>query len=984
MKTVKIVVLALVAALGMSIDSLAQSYSVKAVLQEDGSDETVAFATVSLTVPGKDKAYKYTLSSAEGNVLIEGVKKGKYVFKAENMGYIAVSRNIEIKDGDVDLGKILMKTDSKMLDAANVSAVGNSILMKKDTIEFNANAFKTTENDVLEDLLKKLPGVEVAEDGSVTVNGQTISKITIDGKTFFLNDPQLATKNIPAKIVNKIKVIEKKSEQAEFTGIDDGEQEQIIDLSVKPGMMNGFFGNASAGAGHDVPSTDVQGDWRYQGSTFMGKFSEDTQIGIVANANNTNNRGFNDMAGSMMGGMMGGGGPMGGGRGMGNRSGNGITSSYMLGGNVATSLFDDKMDIAGNYLYNNTRTDVIQNTDRTTYLNDYNRNNKSNGSSFTGTYGNRIGMRLDHKFSENTSILFEPSINFGGGSYTTNNIESTSIDDLHGNVTKQNEANTLSDGSNKNVSASGFALLRQRLGIPGRTLTVMGRYSISNNNLVGENLSNTKFFDGTPDNPINQYFDNNQKNYSMFVRTTFTEPLGRGFYVEANYAYNWNRSLSDKQTYSDLAHATRDDQYSNNVENLMRSQTIGANVMYQKDGVHAQLGFSAIPTNNYNKTMAYDSSDGKYKAFEYDPGLRWNFSPQAMVWAELNENCNFRLFYRGNTNQPGVNKLMTVPDVSNPLSISFGNTYLNPYFSHNMNGDFRYNNKKNFSSMNIRFNGSLVQDPIVNAIWYGANGAEYKMPFNGPASANVSGNMFLNTPIAKSNFSISNMLRLSWNKSGYYVAKNPIDMSLYDAGQFYAFIEDFLAQNKYRNITESGDFMTNSTRTVSATERMNVKYNNDYLEIQLSGRTRVNKSWYQLGDEVNDNTMTFNNQVRGSFQWNWEAAGLTMKSECNYNWYNGYQTAQPSEFVLDAEIQKSLFHKLVTLSLKGYDILGQAKNLSVSDESNYHSEVYNNTLGRYIIVGLTFRFGKFDRGSMRGGPGMGGPGMGGPGMGPRR
>ena len=207
------------------------TYSVNLKLQDQKTGEPVGYATVSLSMKGEKGAKKYTLSDIEGAVALTRVKEGVYILKAELMGYKSFEKEVKV-DKNIDLGIIQLLEDSKVLDAANVTAAGNPIIMKKDTIEYNASSFKTSDNAVLEDLLKKLPGVEVSSDGSVTANGETIKQITIDGKTFFLDDPQLATKNIPAKIVEKVKVVERKSEQARFTGIDDGQEETIIDLSI--------------------------------------------------------------------------------------------------------------------------------------------------------------------------------------------------------------------------------------------------------------------------------------------------------------------------------------------------------------------------------------------------------------------------------------------------------------------------------------------------------------------------------------------------------------------------------------------------------------------------------------------------------------------------------------------------------------------------------------------------------------------------------
>ena len=963
--------------------------SLSAVLLDSVSGEPVGFATVSLTREGAQKPSKYVLSDSDGKVEITDVRSGKYVLKAELLGYKTLSRELSFPDTH-ELGELRMEPDREQLDAASVSAVGNPIIIKKDTIEYNASSFKTTDNDVLEDLLRKLPGLEVSEDGTITANGKTISKITIDGKTFFLDDPQLASKNIPAKIINKLKVVDKKSDQAEFTGIDDGEEETIIDLSIKPGMMNGSFGNIMAGGGHDVPSTQVDGDWRYQGAAFIGKFTDKTQLSLILNGNNTNNRGFNDLAGSMMGNMRGGGGGMGGGRG-GNMSDNGITTSYMGGGNGSWTLFDGDMDLGANALVNYTNKDVLERSSKTTYLSDRNMLYRtygadgvdSNASNITTSWGPRFGIRLEHKFSENTSIIFEPRVNFGFGSYAQSSYYDTWYDYLDGNEkSKVNEGSTTNTGDNRNLNASGFALLRQKLGKPGRTLTAMARYSFSNNELDAFNYSSVSSFNTEGEwvnDPTNQKVGQKSTTSSVMGRVTYTEPLGGDFYLEANYAYNWNRSESNKRTDDKEGEAwVYNPNYSSEVLNILNSHTIGANLMYQKDEFRAQLGFSAIPTRtrNYSKRNNIDMAP-------YD-STRWRFAPQAMLWWEMGENANMRMFYRGSSEQPSVSQLIPVPDNTDPLNISFGNPYLDSHFSHSLMGDYRYNNKKTFASVNVRFNGSYVQDPVVSAIWYGPNGARFSMPFNGPDSFSGGFNVFANIPIGQTNFSISEMARANYSKTASYVGGDQVSALI---GDYYNSETGDMDYEKFKNdyIAKKFSFDENITRTVSATERIRVTYRNDNLELSASYRTRINKSWYTIAD-VKDNTLTFNHQARATANWTWDLAGLTLKSEYSFNWYDGYskELNYTPEHILNAEIQKLLFNNKLTLALKGYDILGQAKNLSVSDSANYHSEVFNNTLGRYIILSLTWRFGTFDSSKMRGPGGMrGGAPSGPPPGGPR-
>lgn len=943
-------------------------------LTDSSTGDAVGFATVSITKPGTQKPYKYALSDDKGKTVFEKVAAGKYVLKAELLGYKPLTKDIEVK-GKLDLGALKMDPDKQVLDAASVSAAGNPIVIKKDTIEYNASSFKTTENDVLEDLLKKLPGVEVSEDGTVTANGQTISKITIDGKTFFLDDPQLASKNIPAKIVEKVKVVEKKSDQAEFTGIDDGNDETIIDLSIQKGMMNGLFGNVMAGVGHDVRKqvtgselSSGNGDWRYQGAGFMGRFTDKNQISVVLNGNNTNNRGFNDLSGSMMQGMRGGGGGMGrGSRGWG--PGNGITTSWMGGLNGNTSLFDGKMDLGGNYLYNNNETYVEEESKRITYLDDHNLIYNNKGSNTTNSDGHRFGVRLEHKFSENTSILFQPQVSFGNGDFNEVSDFST-LTEKSGVTSKTNDGFTSNTGSNNNWRTNGFFLFRQKLGKAGRTLSFNARYNFSGNETNGFNQSRTTTYDefgvADSDSVINQRYNQNQDTKSLTGRLTYTEPLGKGFFVEANYEASWNRTSSTKNTFDsgvvsdfgrdNLIYNPVDEKinevYSSEIINRYINQTIGSNFVYQKDKLRAQAGMSANPTYTHNETSGYDTYDNHV--------LNW--APQAMLWYDIDDNTNVRGFYFGRSQQPSVNQLMKVPDNTNPLNVSFGNMCLEPYFNHDFRSDFRHTNKKTFLSVNAGIDGGIVKNPIVNAQWYGTNGVQYSIPVNGKDSYNGSFRVMLNTPIAKSNFSIFNMTRASYSRSSSYVRSANLDTDGYYDGDSFA-VEDFLAD------FNSLGFTLNKLQTVGLTERLRITYRNDIVELTAGGRTRMSKSWYTIANQSTN--MTWSNQVTASMNWT-VPGGLGIVADGNYNWYNGYTTDQGTQLILNAKITKMLFKDKFTLALNAYDILDQAKNLSISDSSNYHTETLNNTLGRYIVVSLTYRFGNFGgKGGRRMGPGMG-------------
>lgn len=544
----------------------------------------------------------------------------------------------------------------------------------------------------------------------------------------------------------------------------------------------------------------------------------------------------------------------------------------------------------------------------------------------------------------------------------------------NGVASRTNEGFTSNTGSNQNWRTNGFFLFRQKLGKAGRTLSFNARYNFSGNDMDGFNQSLTRTFDEfetASDSIINQRYNQEQNSQSLSGRLTYTEPLGKGFFVEANYEASWNRSTSTKNTYdsgvvsdfgaSNLVYNPNgevlNDVYSSEIVNRYVNQTIGANFVYQKDKLRAQAGVSANPTDTHNETTGFDTYDNHV--------LNW--APQAMLWYDIDDNTNVRGFYFGRSQQPSVSQLMRVPDNTNPLSVSFGNMYLEPYFNHSFRSDFRHTNKKNFLSVNAGLDGGIVKNPIVNAQWYGTNGAQYSIPVNGKDSYNGSFRIMLNSPIAKSNFSVFLMSRASYSKSSSYVGSSSFDMGKYYEGDNYD-AENFLA-DKFLEDFHSLDFTLNNLQTVGLMERLRLTYRNDVVELTAGGRTRMSKSWYTIANQSTN--MTWSNQVSASMNWT-VPGGLGIVADGNYNWYNGYTTDQGTQLILNAKITKMLFKDKFTLALNAYDILDQAKNLSVSDSSNYHTETLNNTLGRYIVVSLTYRFGNFGgKGGRRMGPGMG-------------
>lgn len=907
-------------------------YSVKVKLTDSVSREPVSYATIYVSRDGSAEKAFYAMTDGNGVGVISNIPGGKYVFVAELMGYYRLSSKIELKDKVTDLGEMLMNEDITMLDEVVVTAVGNQVVVKKDTVEYTASLFKTTDNDMLEDLLKKLPGVEVDSDGGITYQGESITKIMIDGKEFFLDDPSLASKNIPAKIINKVKVVDKKSDQAEFTGIDDGEEEKVLDLSVKPGLMESWFGNLAAGGGHDLQTDDHAA--RYQASGMLGRFTENSQISIILNGNNTNNRGFGDMG--MGGGMRG--------RGFGSNRG-GIMTSWMAGVNANMNIGGDRdRELGGNYLYNGSTRDVLERSSRTTFLNDsVSQHTSNNETSRMFSDGHRAGMELDYKFNDKTSLLFRPGFNYSTSRYS----ESSEYSTDNTSTGKVNDG--VSEATSDGVSwrTNGRLLYRQRIGEKaGRTLSLNVNYSISNSDYTGINYSETNTYtDGSPSGTelVNQRYEQREDSYSASADLTYTEPLGRNFFLLGSYRFNWSNSQSEKDTRDILEDGTVsqeiDSVYSSRMENTFLRHRMQVSFMKQEKMYNLQLGVNAQPSTTITRDDFNPERNVRYTV--------WNFAPSARFDYNFSDNEFMRINYNGSTSQPSVNQLMPVPDNSDPLYVSVGNMSLKPEFSNRFRIHYNYTDMESFSTYSVMGSFNYTKDDIINASWYSSTGTQYTVPVNSDRPT-LGGNVMLmtNSQFGKSGFSLMSFTRGSVTSSLSYTGDNP-EAETFDE------IQDYLVGGR--------------TTSMSVSENLTLVYRNDFIETRLGASASYSKAWYEIASQARADT--WNNsvfaEVNATMPW-----GMEFRTDARYNYYIGYEAGYGDpELTWNAEISQLFLKDKMTLRFKVYDILNQSRNNYRTTTDNYVEDTYNNTLGQYFMISLVYRFGNFDKGGFRRGPG---------------
>lgn len=889
----------------------------KAIILDSVTKKPIEFATLSAKYIGESSPKKYALTDENGLVYLRGLPVGRAEVRFEFMGYKPKSITVDIKKGENNIGNFLVSEDVNLLDAVVVTEMSSPMVVKKDTIEYNASAFKINDTDMLEELLKKLPGIEIDSDGKITANGKSINKIMIDGKTFFLDDPQLATKNLPAKIVNKVRVVERKSDQARFTGIDDGEEETVIDLNIRPGMMNGWFGNVMGGYGTDD---------RYQGAAMVGRFTSKSSVSVIGNANNTNNRGFTDLAGSMMGGMRGGmRGGMGGGRGMFGGNNNGITNSWMTGVNANTEVLNSKMKLSGNYMYSGSDKDVKEKKAKQTMLQENQTlYNNEFGEDKTETQGHRIGGEMDYSISDNTSILFRPRINIGSGNYNSINTFNTL-----NNKDSVNRGFSQNYGNNDSQDVSGELLFRQRLGKPGRTMSVRVNYGYTNNEIHGYNYSNTHYFDLQKDSVIDQKYMQRDRSNSFGGRFSYTEPLGKNFFIEAAYRYNYKESKSDKETYSlglDDEYDVLDEKYTSHYKNTFITQQAELSFMKQAEKYNLNVGFGVQPSSTTSKGRVKDTT---FSVVNLAPSARFDY--------RFSDSKFLRVSYRGRTSQPSISQLLPIPDNSNPLNVVIGNENLNPEFSHNLNSEYRTNNKENYSWFSVSLNASYTTNKIVSKKYYQPDGVQVSTYENTtkPIYSSQAYVMY-NSKIAKSNFSISSFTSVRYGNGVSYVL-DP------DNGK--------------------KDFVENMTNTLSFTENLKFTYRNDFLELNLGGRAGYQNAWYTV--KSMDKVSTWTNSITGSFNVN-IPGGFNVTSDIDHTFYIGFdQGYGKSTTVWNAEVSKTLFKSALTIKAKVYDILKDARNTYRTTAENYIQDVENNTLGQYVMFSLVYRFGKFSGSDVR-------------------
>ena len=888
----------------------------------DSTQLLLSNATVSVLHKKDSSVVSYTLSDEKGVFELRNIPLGDFhLFVAFN-GYEVHTKQFTVSEDKqvLDFGTIIMQPEYKTLTAVVVSDA-SPVRMNGDTISFKANAFNSKPDATVEDVLKKIPGVQVQKDGSIKAMGEQVQKVYVDGKEFFGNDPKMATRNLTADMVDQIQIFDDMSEQSRFTKIDDGNRTRAINIKLKKDRRKGDFGRLTAGGGSDS---------RYEGHISLNHFRGNRRISLVGSANNTNKLSYSFGDYSAQGGSQfsNGGGMAGGG--MINPSGGtqgGISRPLSTGINF-NDTWGPKTDFRGSYFFSNNSNILLQNKFR---RNSFPGDSASETSSYSNISNNnrthRVNMRWEYMIDSLNSILYSANIGQQHYSGTTMDSSITVSDGIDKYIAAK--ASTNKHDERNGFTYSGELLYRRRLGKPGRTLTVGWRNSQGNNRAEGNSKSPVTTYNSN--GAINSILDINQNTFqkhrsgSNSLSTSYTEPIGKNKLFEVNYSYSTNNNLSDKKTYDFNTNSGKYDalneEQTNHFDYKNNSNRLGFNFRHQMKKINYQLGMGFQVSNLENRSIT--------PATNKDTTIRQRFTnlfSTANINYSITKSKSIKIYYRGRTNAPSVTQLQNVPDITNPLMIKIGNPYLKQEFINNIN--INYNS---FSLGTQRFFSASIHlthtnNKIVNSLdSTGPITLVYK-PENLDGSFNGSGMVSLSFPLKKIrgvNVNLTNMMYLS--RDANLVFKNK-----------------------------------NFTTIFQINQSAGINYGKEQFDVSVSTAFVYNSVAYDL--HGSSSTNYFNHAYSADFTYRLKHR-IFFLTDVDY-YISAGRTAGYNQdaFLWNMSVAKKFFQtNVVELKFTVYDVLKQNNGVNRMIGENYFEDVRANVVPRFFLVTASYHLSAFKK-----------------------
>ncbi len=834
---------------------------------------------------------------------------GKYLLRLSYNSYATQYIHVVLNADhhQINLGILAMQVQAN--DLGNINVAATPMTVKGDTTEFNATMYKTKPNATAEDVLKKLPGIEVDKSGNVKAQGETVQRVLVNGKRYFGDDPKLATQNLPQDVIDKIQVFDDLSDQSKFTGIDDGNRVKTINITTRKSLSDSYFGRLITGAGNKG---------LYNAAANFSIMKGEKQLTVLGQLNNINKQNFTirDILGST-------GGP-GGGRspqtGVSGNDNSGLTKT-IAGGINYRDQWGKNTQVAGSYFYNNLDTKKNQHAlTENFYSGDTSLFNDQQSVANNLVINQRVNLNIETTIDSANAITIRPNISW----QSTNATATTITANTRGKSGKisSSTANTSSEGKGFNGSAD--MLFKHKFTLKGRTLSIDMNINASNNNRQGNNYSESEFYVQDSLSVINQYYTNKSNSNGLSAGFSYTEPLSKNALVELNYNYAITQNTADRNTfnYDSSAHAytNTDSLLTNKFVNDYTSNRVTLTYRYQKAKLNLNIG-SGVQSGEL-------ISNNKTKALYLNQHYT-NIYPTANLTYRFSKTANLRLNYSGRTGQPTVDQLQPVIDNSDPANIAVGNPLLKQSFTNNfrlMYGFFdRANSKNIFATINANFiNNNIVNATITNL----ATGIDTIRPVNMNGAYNISAFFNYGFPLKhpKSNLNI---------------------VSNFTAARSIGLIT---------TIDKTGLSTTNNniTNTYSFGETVrwttNLKEN---FDMNFSASPSYNIARYSVSPAQNANYLSTTFSAEPTI---YSKSGWILSADFNYIIYSGraagYNTSVP---LLNVAVAKQLFkNKTGELRFSISDLFNQNVSIVRTTTENYAKDVQTKLLTRYAMLTFTY------------------------------
>ncbi len=921
-----------------------QNVDVRMTLRDAQTKDPVQFATVYLVPQNDTVITDFAISDDKGEVLMEDVIPGRYTVNAEMIGYVPYSRSHNIKGWEMNLGMIEMRQSREIIDAATITAIGNAISVQGDTLTYNASSFRVGENAMLEDLLKKMPGMEVSQDGTVTVNGERVDKITVGGKTFFFNDPAMAVKNLPAQVVDKIKVIDKKKEEAEFTGVSTiDEKEKVMDVELKEQYRRGWFGNAKVNGGTTAGKADD--DWLndfsgalYNGNAMAAFYDEKDQVTLLGSGGNADEPGahrmivVSDMLSMDEFDMK-----------------MGLTTSAQAGADYNTERIRG-METDASVSYNFSSKDAREESVRTSFQSDG--NDISTASSYKGLgTGRRIGANFYSTTRDNGKYMLTiaPTFQYTLKSRVEESLSSTGREGVGMNSSTSSKSSDAGVFNTRTEWQSGI----KDLGKERRSITFNGNFTYRNSDGSSAEMSRTDY--DTFSDIRNLLYENKMNYIGTEGVLSYVEPLGKLWSLQTRFTACYI-SQSDSRSAFNGDDGSANDHYSSlsgNRDLLFRERLLA---QYSKEKTTAVFGLQVDQERNvvHSRNMGIENTVGEGQ---------WavNFAPYADVRIS-SDNRSFDFTARGNTDTPMGRVIVPALDISDPVSVRAGNIFLKTGFRESMSFHYRASNPRKMSFFNVTVFGDVNANSTVSAIWFDDNGVRYDIPVNSKSPGySVTSYLQFRHPLNRSKtLTISVQPYVSYSGNTSYQAKTRLPGLDKDNFNYAEMMAGFWG-GPDGDIFYSGrsGFARSSTRTLDYSLDVELEFNGGDFSFDAGTVADNTISRYSLDPTADNNVWEF--YTYGEFLWS-DEKGWEVNSRFDVSFFRGYTDGYGKPvYNWDAKVSKAVGP--VTFSLGVSDILNSRRSVSRNTSAEYMQDIRRNVMGRYVMLGISFSFGRMNAGN---------------------